>query len=125
MEKLIKMVFGDRYKVPVEVVLTPEEQDYPERSDGVIVTGKIKLPAICGRLDDEIIFGGRVCIVDCPLYPDWGRAYNEDWRVAGREFVAPTWRAALEMAETWAIEEVKKLKEALRAREEAFRAADG
>jgi hypothetical protein len=104
-------------------------QQEPERGDGVVVRATLALPLDQSWGDGllpELQFGDRLRLAGRHVTRYWGvpgKGSLAGYRVATREFSAPTWAEAEDFAWTWLHEEVCRLLVALRRRRQALEQA--
>ena len=102
-------------------------QEDPAEGDRVCVKLRIYLPCEEGVSDikKDIRFDRRVLISGIPLWWNWGY-YSDDerCRFQTKVFFSATWREAFVEAKDYAEQEIEKLEEAIRNREEALQRAE-
>jgi hypothetical protein len=102
-------------------------QEDPAKGDRVCVKLRLYLPCEEGVSDlkKDIRFDRRSYMLGIPLWWNWG-GYNDDERCRFMEkvFLAETWREAFVEAKEYAEQEIEKLEEAIRNREEALQKAE-
>ena len=82
------------------------------------------------RLDDKLYYGSNCNLMGRSLSMNWGYAttptvfgFDGDYRCYNIDFEADTWKEAYDMAREYLNKEVSKLKEAMKARTKALKAA--
>ena len=102
-------------------------QEDPAKGDRVKVVLRVYLPCEEGVSDikKDLRFDRRVLILGIPIWSNWGY-YSDDvgFRQMEKVFLAETWREAFVEAKDYAEQEIEKLEEAIRNREEALQRAE-
>lgn len=110
---------------PALIVIKRGGQRPPKEGDDVVVVGELWLPAEQDNtLHGGLLFEGRVQVCGRPLDYYWGDLKRGlHYRAGGRGYSASTWSAAESAAHTSLLEELTKLRLALRRRRAALRRA--
>jgi hypothetical protein len=128
----IKKVYklGSCGDLTATILIARAGQEPADIGDGVVVTGRIILPAGGdGDLEKEIRFGGRVEVFHRALLSDWGWVFKgekegEKVRYRSLNFSSPRWSSAFKEAEEYLESEMGRLLAAIAAREAALQAAE-
>jgi len=109
----------------IEIVLTRGSVNLPCDEDLVNVGCEIRLPVHkeTGCLVDELIFGGKVELLEEELYEDWGRLVEEDEPYRCRYFSvsANTFAEASKIAIVKAKQALEPLKAAIEERRKVLK----
>ena len=101
-------------------------QEDPAKGDRVCV--KLRIYLQCedgsGNIKKDLRFDRRVLILGIPLWCNWGNYNDEGFRQMEKLFLAETWKQAFIEAKDYAEQEIEKLEEAIRNREEALQRAE-
>lgn len=100
-------------------------QQSPDQSNEVSVRATLSLPAKAGYLICELRFGANLYLAGENLHDQWGYPdANIDQRYIEKTFTAPTWQEAFGFAREYLEVETDKLRDVLKERADALKAAD-
>ena len=101
-------------------------QEDPAKGDRVCVKLRIYLPAQEDHeIKKDLRFDRRALVLGIPVWRNWGTySCDEESRFIEITFLAETWREAFVEAKDYAEQEIEKLEEAIRNREEALQRAE-
>ena len=107
---------------------TIERNGQEDPADGDRVCVKLRIYLQCedgsGSIKKDLRFDRRVLMLGIPLWSNWGNYNDEGFRQMEKLFLAETWREAFIEAKDYAEQEIEKLEEAIRNREEALQRAE-